>query len=95
MRRLEIIQVRTAQKNQLLLEQYLAGWLAQVSGGTQAQNITIYRHVSVETDFSIHLRHDSETEQADLALGERLASALREFGLVNHAVWIEHNPKMK
>jgi len=53
-------------------------------------HVELYRHDTVQTDLSIHLR--TETLPADglpSALGRRLASALREFGPVNHASWLE------
>jgi hypothetical protein len=46
----------------------------------------------IDTDFSIHLFHDSKkVEKSGSPLGLRLASALKEFGLVNHSIWIEMN----
>jgi hypothetical protein len=64
-----------------------------VNQEARQQKIKVYSHITVETDFSIHLYHDSK--EADISgspLGSRLASALKKFGLVNHSVWVErHN----
>jgi hypothetical protein len=49
-----------------------------------------FRHAALETDLSVHLHWKSEhPEQNGSALGLRLAQALKEFGLVDHSVWIE------
>ena len=48
----------------------------------------------IDTDFSIHLFHDSKKmERSGSSLGLCLASALKEFGLVNHSIWIEMHSK--
>ena len=52
--------------------------------------IRIYHHSVVETDFSIHIYWKSEPGRQDKSpLGLRLSSALRNLGLLNHAVWVE------
>jgi hypothetical protein len=60
---------------------------------TKKQTIKAYSRVMIDTDFSIHLYRDSK--EADISgspLGQRQASVLNEFGLVNHKVWVErHN----
>ena len=51
--------------------------------------IGIYRHATLETDLSIHLIWDSDkTSRAGSKLGLMLAEVLREFGMVDHAVWV-------
>lgn len=96
MKCIEIIELRTAQKDQVILKQYLASLLAQANTDQKAQSIKIYKHVCVETDFSIHLQYDSEIDGKEFrVLGERLESALKEFGLVNHKIWVEQDLKEK
>ncbi len=52
--------------------------------------IKIYRHAAFDTDISLHLLHDSrQSDGQPSSLGQRLATALKEFGLVSHNVWIE------
>ncbi len=52
--------------------------------------IKIYHHSVVETDLSIHIYWDSEPgSQNKSPLGLRFSSALRNLGLLNHAVWVE------
>jgi len=92
MTRLEMIEIRTTGKNHEDLEAYLASWQAEVLVAQNALQVNIYRHATLDSDFSIHLIYDAETEQSAVqVLSERLAFDLKEFGLVNHTVWEKHN----
>lgn len=52
--------------------------------------VRAYYHSVVETDFSIHIRWESEPGRQDKSpLGLRLSTALRNLGLLNHSVWLE------
>ena len=87
---LEIIELRTSDSNRKLLESRLRELINDVILETGRQGIKLYSHGIIETDFSIHIMHDSETvEHFGSRLGLHLASALREFGLVNHGIWVE------
>jgi hypothetical protein len=60
----------------------------------EKQGIMAYTRVLIDTDFSIHLFHDSnKVENSGSSLGLRLASALKEFGTINHSIWIEMHTK--
>jgi hypothetical protein len=51
--------------------------------------IGIYHHATLETDLSIHLIWDSDkTSRAGSKLGLMLAEVLKEFGMVDYAVWV-------
>ena len=96
MKWLETIELRSVESNQELLESHLQQLMDEVGKKTSTQTITAYRRVMIDSDVSIHLVHDSEDVENSggplSSLGVRLASALKEFGLVNHSVWIEmHN----
>jgi hypothetical protein len=54
------------------------------------EDVRIYRHAKLETDLVVHL-HRAIAQQSDrpCECGERLASMLRAYGLVEHSVWIE------
>lgn len=89
MKWLEIIELRSS-GNQVLLESNLKRLINEVSQGVKDQSIKIYNRVSIDTDFSIHICNESK--EADIrgsSLGLRLASTLKEFGLINHSVWVE------
>jgi len=76
------------------LESQLQKLINEVKRETKKQAIMVYSRVLIDTDFSIHLFHDStKVENSGSPLGLRLASALKEFGLVNHSIWIEMHAK--
>jgi hypothetical protein len=93
MKWLEIIELRSATGNKKLLESQLETLINEVHKEIKKRAINVYNHAMIDTDFSIHLCHDSKkVEIIGSQLGLRLASALEAFGLVNHSIWIEmHN----
>jgi hypothetical protein len=94
MKWLEIIELRSAGSNQALLESQLQSLINKVDKETKKQAIKAYSRVMIDTDFRIHLFHDSKKiENSGSPLGLHLASALKEFGLVNHSIWIEMHSK--
>ncbi len=97
MKWLEIIELRTVACNRKLLEMEMKELIIELDKETKKQQIKTYSRVMVNTDFSIHLFHDSKNgENGGSELGIRLSSALKEFGLVNHSIWIEtHSNKFK
>ena len=87
---LEIIELRSVDSNLELLESQLQKLINEVDREKQKQTMKYYRRVMINTDFSIHLFHDSnKVENSGSQLGLRLASSLKEWGSVNHYVWIE------
>jgi len=94
MKWLEIIELRSVSKHHALVEQDLADLAAGADQEVKPQVINVYRHLTVETDWSIHLHYQSEREDVcESPLGLRLAAALKEFGLVHHGVWVEKYKK--
>jgi hypothetical protein len=90
MKWLEVIELRSMGNKRAVIESHLQDLIDEMIQEARQQKIKAYSHVTVETDFNIHLYHDSK--RADIngsPLGLRLASALKEFGLVNHSVWVE------
>ena len=53
-------------------------------------DVLIYRHTRLENDLVVHL-HRAMRQKSDRACecGERLASMLRAYGMVEHLVWVE------
>jgi len=87
---LEIIELRSTGGNKKMLESELKKLVIELNKETKMQAIKIYGREMIDTDFSIHLIHDSiNTEHSGSPIGLRVSSALKEFGLVNHSVWIE------
>ena len=91
---LEIIELRSAGGNSKLLESQMQKLVNDVYERTENNHVKAYCRLMIDTDFGIHLFHDSnKVEKSGSPLGLRLASALKEFGLVNHSIWIEMNGK--
>ena len=90
MKWLEIIELRSVDSNRELLKSQLQKLINEVEKEAKKQAIKVYSRVMIDTDFSIHLFHDSKKiENSGSPLGLHLASALKKFGLVNHSVWVE------
>jgi len=84
---LEVIK-RSAGKGSAPLDEFLMS--IRKMGQRGLAGIKVYHHAALENDFSLHLYWEGEQlERNGSALGIRLAQALKEFGLVDHSVWIE------
>jgi hypothetical protein len=87
---LEIIEIRAVGSNRELLKSQLQDIINDVRKEAGLRSVKIFRHVLLETDFSIHLSHDSKkTDTCCSTICTRLIPSLKDFGLVNHTVWIE------
>ncbi len=93
MKWLEIIELRSVNINRELLESKMQKLIIEVEKEAERHTIRVYIRVMMNTDFSIHILNDSKVvENSGSQLGLCLASALKEFGLVNHSIWAEmHN----
>jgi len=88
MKWLEVIKLRLAAGGESLLEEFLRPMAEPGQNGLV--EMKTYRHAALENDFSLHLHWESENpEQNGSTLGLRLAQALKEFGLIDHSIWIE------
>jgi hypothetical protein len=88
MKWLEVIKLRSAGKDSGSLNELLL--LMDKFSQRGLVETKIYRHAALETDLSVHLRWDSEwPERTGSSPGLHLAQALKEFGLVDHSIWIE------
>jgi hypothetical protein len=86
---LEVIKLRAAGNGERLLDE-LFRQMDKAGQDRGRVKIKTYRHAALETDVSLHLHWESERlEQNGSALGLRLAQALKEFGLIDHSIWIE------
>jgi len=88
MKWLEIIKLRSAGRSSGLLEKLLLSIDKFSQSGLVETKI--YRHAALELDLSVHLYWESERpERNGSGLGLRLVQALKEFGLIDHSIWIE------
>jgi hypothetical protein len=88
MKWLEVIKLRSAGGSSGLLDELLL----PIPGSNQSGLVEMktYRHAVLETDVSVHLYWNSEMPETNgSGLGLRLAQALKEFGLIDHSVWVE------
>lgn len=94
MKWLEVIELRSADRNNELIESRLNNLINEFDKKNKSQAIKVYCRVMIDTDFSIHLLNDSKNpDHGGSRLGLHLASALKAFGMVNHSVWIEMQSK--
>ncbi len=95
MKRIEIINLRSAGTPRESIEQQIPRSVAEDDRSRTLASIHVYRHATLETDLSVHLLFESSKPQAQpSALGQHLASALKAFGLVSHSVWIEQDREL-
>jgi len=88
MKWLEVIKLRSAGKDSRLLEELLLSIDRFNQSGLV--EMKTFQHAALESDWSIHLHWESERPQQNgSALGLRLAQAFKEFGLVDHSIWME------
>ena len=94
MKWIELIHLRSATGNRKILESKLHGLIDEVNREEKGQVIVAYNRILIDSDFSIHILHDSKKPETNGSrLGLRLIDALKEFGLVNHSIWMEMNSK--
>jgi hypothetical protein len=87
---LEIIELRSSNKDYENLSEKLTGFIDDLNKEYENYTVKLYRHLTVETDWSFHIQIQTEINfTSPSQLGLRIASALKEFGLVHHSVWSE------
>jgi hypothetical protein len=90
MKWLEIIEIRSTDTPRERFENILQDLIKDVEGESHQHNIRVFFRKSIDSDYSIHLFHDSIIEEGDYCeLGVQLSSALLDFGFVHHSVWSE------
>ncbi len=90
MKWVEVIEFRSFNKDDALLELDFLNQLAKATKEINIEAISIYNHSTLNTDVSIHVQHNSaQVESQGSPLGVRLVSELKAFGFVNHTVWVE------
>ena len=90
MRWLEIIELQSVSKDKKPLELVLKGLIEELNKNSDQKLIHIFNHITVPGDFAIHLFHESgKADISGSTLGLQLVSALKQYGLVNHKIWVE------
>lgn len=69
----------------------LAEVIAEVAQAADEEGVRVYRHSRIETDLLVHLHREVDAGgEGPSELGARLVSQLRDHGIVEHSVWIQH-----
>ena len=90
MKWLEIVELRSVNQDRNALEAFLRVLVRDIEKQIDPENIQVYNRMALDGDFSIHLYHQTDfIEEGGSALGLNLSTSLREYGLVNHSIWIE------
>lgn len=82
---LEAITVRTPDLNEL--ENEMAGLIAQLANYSFKFAVSVFRRLPGNSDLSIHLYHRQAPAKPSPE-GLFVADALRDFGTVDHAIWL-------
>jgi len=92
MKWLEIIELRTGSTKNQQLAQAFRQLLKELTKGKNHPKVSIYNNCSLSSDYSILLFHDhSQPKITGSVLGMQICAFLKDFGLVNHNIWIERS----
>lgn len=95
MRFLEIVELRTTPVEKDEVDQRINDWLVKQKLNAVNHGIRTYKRARVDTDLHIQIYHESDVIKADFsASGIELAEMLKQYGLVNHHIWIEMDSKV-
>lgn len=90
MKWMEVIELRTAEKNSVFVDQTLMTMINEFGKTGSMEDIKIYHDALLENDACIHMHWTSlRAEPQGSAAGLCIVHILKEFGLVSHSVWIE------
>jgi hypothetical protein len=90
MKWMEVIELRTAEKDPEILRQVLIALKIEFGKTGSMKDLKMYRDAHLENDASIHMHWVSgKVEPQGSAIGFCISNILKEFGLVSHSVWIE------
>lgn len=87
MRHLEIIRLRMSGK---IPTQLIDDIKSSFSGEKQNCTVRIFYNASFLSDLAVHIHLETDPNGSIYSdLGLRLTAALREYGMIEHSVWIE------
>ena len=91
---IEKLEIRLAQKFNHSLETEVEHVMNDVARKTPGINLKLYKKNNLNSDYLIIIFHSDKintTKGSDI--GQGIKSALNNYGLVNHGLWIDMNPK--
>jgi hypothetical protein len=93
MKWLEIVRLRAGGLSDGSLEEILVR-IARIKPVTEIVEIRSYRHSEIENDASVHIFWESPRCESDGSnIGHEISDGFKNFGLVDHSVWVEHREK--
>lgn len=96
MKWLEIIELRTANSEEQELQSIFKQLVQELQKDPEYPKISVFHNYAIDCDFSIHLAHHRlDPDKVGSALGIRIASILKTFGLVSHNTWIDQKDKLQ
>ena len=90
----EIIEIRTSKNLQAQVEKLLKDLIEDIRGDSENNGVKLFQRMSLKVDFAIQLNIDSrDINGKGSMLGQRVASIMKEHGIVNHSFWKEIDEK--
>ena len=90
----EIIEIRTSKNLQAQVEKLLKDLIEDIRGDSENYGVKLFQRMNLNVDFAIQLIVDSrDIKGKGSRLGLRVASIMKEHGIVNHSFWIEIDEK--
>jgi len=92
----EIIEIRTSKNSQVRVEKQLKDLIKEILCDSENHGAKLFQRMNLEVDFSIQLNINSRDIKGNGSrLGHRIASIMKEHGIVNHSIWKELDEKLK
>jgi hypothetical protein len=90
MKIMEVIELRSITLNRTTLKEKLNAIFTEIESENKVHEIKSYYRHDVDTDFRIQIFLDPNDRNAELSeLGLQLVNELKNYGLVNHSLWLE------
>jgi len=90
----EIIEIRTSKNSQVQVEKQLKDLIEEIQCDSEDNGAKLFQRMNLDVDFAIQLICDLRDIKGNGSrLGYRIASILKEHGIVNHSVWKEIDEK--
>ena len=90
---LETIELRSIQNRREELESTFKDLADELGKKTGGPTVQIFQSHTMKNDFSLQLHHSDKPPDGGSSLAIGLVSLLKEFGLVNHTLWVERSGK--
>ena len=90
----EIIEIRTSKNLHAQVEKLLKDLIEDIQSDSENRGVKLFQRMNLNVDFSIQLIIDSKDINGKGSnLGQRVASIMKEHGIVNHSFWKEIHEK--